>query len=56
MPDQLNHVLTVVAHGMLTELPAQLATAAVMAGSAALCRHLRRRRAKAQEVQEAEEA
>ncbi|CAL9673502.1 hypothetical protein SUDANB176_07828 (plasmid) [Streptomyces sp. enrichment culture] len=54
MSDQLNHVLTVVAHGMLTELPAQLATAVVVAISAALYKRLRRRRAKTHEPRDAE--
>jgi hypothetical protein len=56
MPDQLKHLLTVIAHGMLTELPAQLGTAAVMAASAALCRHVKRRRTKARVTQDSEDA
>ncbi|MEU8027725.1 hypothetical protein AB0C13_03670 [Streptomyces sp. NPDC049099] len=56
MPGQLNHVLSVIAHGILTELPAQLATAGVMAASAALCRRLRRRRAKADASRDAGDA
>ncbi|GGS04499.1 hypothetical protein GCM10010236_68870 [Streptomyces eurythermus] len=55
MPDQLKHVLAVIAHGLLAELPAQLVTATVMAASATLCRRVRRRRAKAQATQNPED-
>ncbi|MEU6913039.1 hypothetical protein [Streptomyces olindensis] len=44
MPDQLNHVLSLLAHGLLTELPAQLATAAIVAATAGAHRYARRRR------------
>ncbi|SDN10333.1 hypothetical protein SAMN04487981_103576 [Streptomyces sp. cf386] len=40
---QLNHVLSLLAHGLLTELPAQLATAAVMAAATAAWRYTKRR-------------
>lgn len=45
MTDQLNHVQSLLAHGLLTELPAQLATAAVMAAATAAWRYTKRRRA-----------
>ncbi|MBL1105472.1 hypothetical protein JK361_12880 [Streptomyces sp. 5-8] len=45
MTDQLNHVLSLVAHGLLTELPAQLTTAALMAAAAAAWRYAKRRSA-----------
>ncbi|MFF8998730.1 hypothetical protein [Streptomyces achromogenes] len=55
MPDQLKHVLAVIAHGMLTELPAQLVTAAVVAASAALFRRVGRRRARTHAEQNPED-
>lgn len=42
MTHQLNHVLSQLAHGLLTELPAQLATAAIVAATAGACRYMRR--------------
>jgi hypothetical protein len=46
MPDQLNHVLSLLAHGLLTELPAQLTTAAVVAATAGAYRYAKRHYAK----------
>ncbi|GHH88463.1 hypothetical protein [Streptomyces capitiformicae] len=43
MKDQLNHVLSVLAHGLLTELPAQLAAAGIVAGAAGIWRRVKRR-------------
>lgn len=45
MEEQLNHVLSLLAHGLLTELPAQLTAAAIVAGAASVWRYLKRRRA-----------
>lgn len=51
MSRQLNHLLSELAHGLLTQLPAQLVAAAVAAGlGAALRSRRRRRRARAPEV------
>ncbi|MCX5130013.1 hypothetical protein [Streptomyces sp. NBC_00347] len=44
MFDRLNYFIDLVAHGLLTELPAQLVTAAAVAVGAAALRALRRRR------------
>ncbi len=50
MSRQLNHLLSELAHGLLTQLPAQLVAAAVAAGLGAALRSRRRRRARAPEV------
>ncbi|MEU2834967.1 hypothetical protein ABZ667_41135 [Streptomyces lavendulae] len=44
MLDSINHSIALMAHGLLTELPAQLVTAAVMAAGATALRAFRRRR------------
>lgn len=43
MPDQLQHAMELLAHGLLTELPTQLVSAAVVATAAATARAWRRR-------------
>ncbi|WP_200303970.1 hypothetical protein [Streptomyces adelaidensis] len=45
MKDQLNHVLSHLAHGLLTELPAEIAAAAIVAGAVGVWRYVKRRRA-----------
>ncbi|MET9452140.1 hypothetical protein [Streptomyces cinerochromogenes] len=45
MPDLLRHAAELLAHGLLTELPAQLVTAAVVTGTAGAVRAWRRHRA-----------
>ncbi|UFR06656.1 hypothetical protein KBP30_38215 [Streptomyces sp. Go40/10] len=45
MPDLLRHAAELLAHGLLTELPAQLVTAAVVTGTAGAVRAWRKRRA-----------
>jgi hypothetical protein len=45
MSDLLRHAAELLAHGLLTELPAQLVTAAAVTGTAAGVRAWRRRRA-----------
>jgi hypothetical protein len=43
MPAQLHHAVVLLTHGLLTELPAQLVTAAVAAAAATSLRTWRRR-------------
>ncbi|MFE1876408.1 hypothetical protein ACFW9N_37040 [Streptomyces sp. NPDC059496] len=43
MIDRLNYSIDLIAHGLLTELPAQLVTAAVVAAGTAAVRAWRRR-------------
>ncbi|MFI1620713.1 hypothetical protein ACH4VT_27655 [Streptomyces lydicus] len=50
MSRQLNHLLSELAHGLLTQLPAQLVAAAAAGLGAALRSRRRRRRARAPEV------
>ncbi|MGW6704512.1 hypothetical protein ACWGDE_06435 [Streptomyces sp. NPDC054956] len=44
MPTSLQHSIDLLAQGLLTEVPSQLVTAAVLAASAAALRAWRRRR------------